>query len=249
MNYETLERGKIQVEKDACVSFLHALKESIPLVLLPGSFSDAMQFKPLLEHLPMDRSVIIVEHRGHGQSWPPVKRGSINLFALDAVAVTNQLGTGKFYVAGHSIGGMIAIEVARICPEKVAGVISIEGWTNHRAARAAYKGVDMNCTLTGEQRAYKKRNRERVLKNWTKKQIKHFGTRWRKWNGFSFLKETSLPILEIYGDRGSGPVDQDALQVPRRENIKFTVIKNGSHSLPLQYPKELAGLMMDFMKK
>jgi len=30
------------------------------------------------------------------------------------------------------LGGMIAIEVAELCPESVKGVVSIEGWTNAR---------------------------------------------------------------------------------------------------------------------
>ncbi|MFX0099134.1 MAG: alpha/beta fold hydrolase [Candidatus Hodarchaeota archaeon] len=248
MIIEDLKRGGISVDKNAHVSFLHSIKNSVPLILLPGSYSDALQFKGLLKHLPDECSVVIVEARGHGQSWPPVKKGSINLFARDVVAVANELGLEKFHVGGHSIGGMIAIEVARICPEKVAGVVSIEGWTNHRAAKDAYKGIDMNCTLSKEQLEYKRRNRERVLKNWTKKQVKHFGTRWRKWDGLPFLSESTIPILEIYGDRGSGAADQDLLQIPRRENIQFVVIENGSHSLPLQYPEKLAHLIIDFLR-
>jgi predicted alpha/beta hydrolase family esterase len=61
----------------------------------------------------------------------------IERFAEQVVRVLDELYDRPVCVGGHSIGGMVAIQVAGSAPERVAGVISLEGWTSHRAARAA----------------------------------------------------------------------------------------------------------------
>jgi pimeloyl-ACP methyl ester carboxylesterase len=219
------------------------------LVLLPGSFSPAEQYKLMISYFSTILNVVVIEYRGHGLSWPPIKKGSIQILAQDVILVLSELSISKFFVAGHSIGGMIAIELGKTQLDSILGIISIEGWTNHLAAKNAY-GRLLNNTYTEEQEQYRQKLRNSVLNRWNKRQQKYFGSLWRKWNGLSFLISTEIPILEIYGDRARKiPPSREVLQIPDRENIDFILIKNASHNLPLQYPEKIARLIQSFIEK
>ena len=96
---------------------------------------------------------------------------------------------------------MIALELARVRPQSLEGVISIEGWSNHHAQRDAFQGDTMS-TLSDGQLAERERLRQDVLRRWTRRQQTAFAAIWRTWDGYDLLQRTDLPILELYGDRG-----------------------------------------------
>ncbi len=219
------------------------------IMLLPGSFAPAQQYQEMISFLPDTLNVIVMEYRGHGKSWPPFKRGSIPKITQDVIRVLNYLKIEKIYAAGHSIGGMVAIDLGGTIPERMLGIISMEGWTHHTATKNAYRGT-LNNTLTPDQQEIRQSLRDSVLNSWKKRQIKHFGSFWKNWNGFSILESTKIPILEIYGDRGMEyPPTQEQLLIPKRENIEFNLISNGSHSIPIQFPNILAELILNFIQK
>lgn len=210
-----------------------------PLVLIPGSFDDREVFVPLIDHLGDDVAVCVIELPGHGRSWPPAVDQSIERFADLVMGVLDLLYDRPVYIAGHSIGGMVAIQVAGSAPERVAGVISLEGWTNHRAARAAFGG-DMTGTLSGRQEADRQARRQRVTRRWSVDQVSGFSRIWRRWDGAPILAATSLPVLEMYGDRGRAAPNRAALGIPARTNIDLQVIEGVSHYLHVERPDEVA---------
>ena len=211
----------------------------IPLVLIPGSFDDRGVFAPLIERLGHGMAVCVVELPGHGRSWPPAVAGSIERFAEQVVDVLRRLYDRPVCVGGHSIGGMVAIQVAGSAPERVAGVISLEGWTNHRAAHTAFGG-DMTGTLSARQEAARQTRRARVTERWSSDQVSRFSSIWRRWDGGPILAATRLPVLEIYGDRGRSAPTRAALDLPARGNIDLQVIAGVSHYLHVERPDEVA---------
>ncbi|MCY4115021.1 MAG: alpha/beta hydrolase [Chloroflexi bacterium] len=219
-----------------------------PLVLIPGSFNAARGLKDIVDHLDAALLMVLVDLRGHGGSWPPPANGSIELFAQDVLQVVDQLKLPRCFVGGHSIGGMIAIEIARVRPDALRGVISIEGWTNHHAQRDAFRDDTMS-TLSAEQLEQREQLRHEVLHRWTDRQRRDFGAIWRTWDGTDVLQRTDLPILELYGDRGREPATHEQLHLPRRDNIELRWLAGASHSLPLECPREVARLIADFMQR
>lgn len=210
-----------------------------PLVLIPGSFDDRRVFAPLIERLGDGMAVCVVELPGHGRSWPPTVDGSIERFAEQVVGVLERLYDRPVCVGGHSIGGMVAIQVAGSAPQWVAGVISLEGWTSHRAARAAFGG-DMTGTLSARQEADRQARRARVTGRWSADQVSRFARIWRRWDGGPILAATRLPVLEIYGDRGRAAPTREALGIPARGNIDLQVIAGVSHYVHVERPHEVA---------
>ena len=59
------------------------------------------------------------------------------------------MGWTSWFAGGHSIGGMIAIELAGQRPLELDGVISIEGWTHHEVLSQAFSG-QVDATLSKE---------------------------------------------------------------------------------------------------
>ncbi len=240
-------RGSVDVP-GATVSYLARGRQGAPLVLIPGSFNDSRALKAIVDGLEVERRVVLIELRGHGESWPPPIDGSIEQFAEDALAIADHLSLTDLFIGGHSIGGMVALELARVHSQLVSGVISIEGWTNHHAQHDAFQGDTMS-TLSAEQLAEREQLRQAVLHCWTDEQKTDFTAIWRTWDGYSFLQQTDIPILEIYGDRGRELPGLDQLHIPLRGNIEVRWIAGASHSLPLEQPGEVAELITGFMAR
>ncbi len=90
-----------------------------PLVFLPGIMCDLRVFGSQLIDLGCERSVTI----------PPITQGE----SVEEIAsnILNQV-PNKFALAGHSLGGVIAMEVLRRAPERVTRIALMN--TNSLAA-------------------------------------------------------------------------------------------------------------------
>ena len=216
------------------------------LVLIPGSWGDYRVFNHLVEFLDRDLNLIIVELRGHNGSQPPSTNCSMELFAEDVLRVVDAIGLKRFYVGGHSIGGMLPIEIAGRRPEQVAGAIAMEGWTYWEVQREAF-GTGPDTTLTPEQDVERKANRARVYDTLTKEQISSFASVWRRWDGYPILKTTPVPILEIWGDRGKPQPSRQSMRIPDRPNIDLVWIEGASHAMLVQRPDAVAEAVNAFI--
>ena len=216
---------------------------------MPGSWNDSGQWADVVGALDPEMSLVLVELRGHGGSWPPPRAGSIEQFAQDVIGVANALSLRRFFVGGHSIGGMVALEVGRVHPQRVKGVVSVEGWTRHQAEKNAFSGLKEN-TLSSEQIARAARFARGVKDRWSQQEQDAFARIWTQWDGYDFLCRTELPVLELWGDRGlPDPPILDSLAVPARENIHVRWFKNASHYLPLERPRQVADAITDFVRE
>ena len=75
--------------------------------------------------------VVAPDLRGHGSSeQPDAEDGySLAVFAQDLLALADQLGWDRFCLLGHSMGGMIAQEMALSAPERIERLVLMD--TNH----------------------------------------------------------------------------------------------------------------------
>lgn len=96
--------------------------EGAPLVLIHGIGASRNAWVKALPVLTPHFTVITYDLRGHGDS--PLPQGEFGLDELVADLEHIRLKTGyeQLYVAGHSLGGMIAPAYARAYPERVKGL-------------------------------------------------------------------------------------------------------------------------------
>ena len=91
-----------------------------PLLLLPGMLSDSATFGAFAPLLTDSYTVIRPDNRSAGRTTPWDAPTSIALMAQDAIALMEHLGHARFHVAGHSMGGLLAMEIAGKVPDRVA---------------------------------------------------------------------------------------------------------------------------------
>jgi pimeloyl-ACP methyl ester carboxylesterase len=98
------------------------------VVFLPGYRSDMQGSKAvaLRDHCAeRGRALLRFDYSGHGESAGRFEDGTIGSWAADATAVLDELTAGPQVLVGSSMGGWIALLVARVRPERVAGLIGI----------------------------------------------------------------------------------------------------------------------------
>ncbi|WP_050930471.1 alpha/beta fold hydrolase [Aestuariivita boseongensis] len=106
-----------------------------PLILLAGMLSDSASWTPLVEALAQDFTVIRPDNRTTGRTTPWDAPVSIKAMAEDARALMAHLGHDRFHVAGHSMGGRMALELYGLAPDQVAS-ISILASGPHKLPRS-----------------------------------------------------------------------------------------------------------------
>lgn len=71
------------------------------------------------------RAFLRFDYSGHGQSSGRFDEGAIGDWAADARAALGALSEGPQVLVGSSMGGWIALLLARVLPERVAGLVGI----------------------------------------------------------------------------------------------------------------------------
>jgi len=72
-----------------------------------------------------DRAFLRFDYSGHGRSSGAFTEGCIGDWADDACAALDELTDGPQILVGSSMGGWIALLLARAVPERVAGMVTI----------------------------------------------------------------------------------------------------------------------------
>jgi pimeloyl-ACP methyl ester carboxylesterase len=99
-----------------------------PLVLLHGIMLSSALWVHQLRDLADHHRVIAVDLRGHGQSLPGSTGSGIEILADDVRTVLETLGVEHAIVVGHSMGGMVALQLATGLPpderrRRIAGIV------------------------------------------------------------------------------------------------------------------------------
>lgn len=94
------------------------------VVLLHGwTASSDLNFFTAYQELSKFAHVIGIDHRGHGRGLRPDVNFSLEDCADDAAAVCAALGVQRVIAVGYSMGGPIAMLLARRHPQLVAGLV------------------------------------------------------------------------------------------------------------------------------
>lgn len=100
-----------------------------PCVLFLGGFRSDMQGTKAvwLEDWARRRGQAFLrfDYSGHGESAGALEDGCIGDWLADARAVLERLVPGPVVLVGSSMGGWISLLLARACPERVAGLVTV----------------------------------------------------------------------------------------------------------------------------
>lgn len=102
--------------------------DAMPVIALHGWLDNAGSFEPVAERLE-GMSFLALDAAGHGFSGHRGPDSAYNLWqeVSDVVHVADGLEWDRFVLVGHSRGANASVLVAGAFPERVAGVVLIEG--------------------------------------------------------------------------------------------------------------------------
>lgn len=112
--------------------FVHTGGDGPKFVLLHGYTDSWRSFEPLFDLLGEDFRLLIPDQRGHGDSEAGT-RYEIADFTRDAIEFIETVAKGPVYLAGHSLGSIVAQRVAEVRPDLVRGLVLI-GAARHASA-------------------------------------------------------------------------------------------------------------------
>jgi pimeloyl-ACP methyl ester carboxylesterase len=97
-----------------------------PVVLIHGWTCDHTYFAPQAEYFARQHRVISLDLRGHGESDKPVQDYTMAGFADDVAWLCGELHVENPVIVGHSMGGVIAFEIAARHPGLPAAVVAVD---------------------------------------------------------------------------------------------------------------------------
>lgn len=103
-----------------------------PLLLLHGALVDRAFWQDRIPGLAAGHEVIACDLPGHGAAPALAAPTSIAAMAEAVVATLDALGLAEVIVLGHSLGGMVAQELALAAPGRVRALILADTWCRPR---------------------------------------------------------------------------------------------------------------------
>ena len=111
-----------------------------PLVLVSGLAQVGERWRRVRALLRDEFTVVTVDNRECGVTGPCPEGFTLADLAGDVLNVMSGLGHERFFLAGISMGGMIAQEVARLAPERVRAAVLL---ATHGATPTAVMPPDL----------------------------------------------------------------------------------------------------------
>ena len=115
-----------------------------PLLLLHGTGGSLRHWAPLWSILAAQRALVAVDLPGHGNSDPPPNDGDHTPvgYAATLADFLDRLGIGTAHVAGPSVGGWTALELAKLGRAPSVVAIAPGGlWAQHDLDLPRFGGV------------------------------------------------------------------------------------------------------------
>jgi 3-oxoadipate enol-lactonase len=242
-------------------------RDASPLVFINSLGTDFRIWTEVAEILAPDFRILLYDKRGHGLSESGPDNNDMADYARDLVGLLDVLGVGRATIVGLSIGGMIAQELYRQHPDRIAALVlcdtaakigTDESW-DQRIAEVERGGIESTADavlerwFTAEFRA--KRSTElagmRAVLTRTPKQgylaacgaLKRADLR-------PYAGRINAPTLCLVGDQdGSTPVSlvkETAALIP---GSRFEVIEGAGHLPNVEKPKIVAGLVAEHARR
>lgn len=100
------------------------------IVFVHGWSCDARYWREQMPYFSKKHRVVTLDLAGHGHSGTTRKHYTMEAFGDDVRAVTEATSGSKVILVGHSMGGSVIAEAARLMPGRVIGLIGIDTLEN-----------------------------------------------------------------------------------------------------------------------
>ena len=81
---------------------------------------------PQLDYFASHYQVVWLDLAGHGKSGSHRQQYTMAAFGQDVAAVVNRIGAKKVILVGHSMGGPVIVEAAKLLGDRVIGIVGVD---------------------------------------------------------------------------------------------------------------------------
>ena len=239
--------------------------KGFPLVLIHGFLGSSKMWEPQINFFKNHFRVITPDLPGFGKSNKAKSHNSIQSIANLLMDCLEEKKIDKFYLLGHSMGGMIVQEMAKKYGNKIVKLICYS--TGPRGEMPGrFESVDQS------RENLKKKGLEITVKNiaktWfvRKENAKYFDIcieagkqtstkavddaliAFKNWNGVDTLKNIKNETLIVWGDQDkSYNLEQIKTLEKSIKKSKLVIFKNCAHNVHLEQPDQFNNTIKNFL--
>jgi pimeloyl-ACP methyl ester carboxylesterase len=225
------------------------------LVFVHGWSCDARYWRAQVPHFSKSHRVVTLDLAGHGHSGTKRLQYSMGAFGEDVQAVTEATGSNRVILLGHSMGGSVIAEAARLMPDRVIGLIGVDTLHN---IEYPMTHEELSKMLAPLEKDFLNGTREFVeqmilpsmkpqLREWILADMsaapsavalsasKSMMTQYITGEAAKIFDEIRIPVITVNGDMW--PINYEA----NRRHMSFfeaIILKGADHFLMLDRPKE-----------
>ena len=239
--------------------------KGFPLVLIHGFLGSSKMWEPQINFFKNHFRVITPDLPGFGKSNKAKSHNSIQSIANLLMDCLEEKKIDKFYLLGHSMGGMIVQEMAKKYGNKIVKLICYS--TGPRGEMPGrFESVDQS------RENLKKKGLKITVKNisktWfvRKENAKYFDIciesgkqtstkaaddaliAFKNWNGVDTLKNIKNETLIVWGDQDkSYNLEQIKTLEKSIKKSKLVIFKNCAHNVHLEQPDQFNNAIKNFL--
>jgi pimeloyl-ACP methyl ester carboxylesterase len=225
------------------------------LVFVHGWSCDARYWRAQLPHFAENHRVVMLDLAGHGHSGTTRSQYTMRAFGEDVKAVIEATGSRRIILIGHSMGGSVIAEAARLMPSRVIGLIGIDTLEDIEYPMTREELKRMIAPLEKDFRAGSRQFVEEMISPQTDPQLREWilsdmsaappavalsamnnmMSQYITGEAAEIFDEIRIPVITVNGDMW--PVNYEA---NRRHMLSFDaiVLKGADHFLMLNRPEQ-----------
>ncbi len=225
------------------------------LVFVHGWSCDARYWRAQLPHFAENHRVVMLDLAGHGHSGTTRSQYTMRAFGEDVKAVIEATGSRRVILIGHSMGGSVIAEAARLMPNRVKGLIGVDTLENIEYPITREELKKMIAPLEKDFRAGSRQFVEKMISPQTDPQLREWilsdmsaappavalsamnnmMSQYITGEAAKIFDEIRIPVITVNGDMW--PVNYEA---NRRHMLSFDaiVLKGADHFLMLNRPEQ-----------
>jgi pimeloyl-ACP methyl ester carboxylesterase len=123
-------QGTVTAPDGVSIAYTIRGSGSPALVFIHGWMCDQSFWDAQVAPMSESATVVTIDLAGHGQSGMNRDVWTLPAFGADVQAVVEQLNLDHVILVGHSMGGSVALEAARLMPGRVIGVVAVDALQN-----------------------------------------------------------------------------------------------------------------------
>lgn len=122
----TITRGTVQSPDGVSIAFESHGSGREAIVFVHGWSCDSTYWREQVPVFARAHRVVTVDLAGHGASGRNRENWTMAAFGADVAAVANHLDLKRIVIVGHSMGGPVVVEAARLLGDRVVAVVGAD---------------------------------------------------------------------------------------------------------------------------